>query len=170
MRIIVQTILSIGLLAAIAPTPAAEPKKKPVRTYVIAPRQLHAIENAVVPDAPLVKPERPRKVLVYGRVYTHPESVACCFKTIDPDSLARRIAAAGDFRVERRCGDRGDTNRIPGRKHKHARILPRSGISASWRWRRPIFATEDFATVAHRPSTTRGGRTVTLMETQWCTV
>ena len=35
--------------------------------------------EAAAPDAAPAKPAKPRKVLVYGRVPTHPESVAACF-------------------------------------------------------------------------------------------
>jgi type 1 glutamine amidotransferase len=60
------------------------------RTYVVSPVTARAIENAA-PDSPLVKPSKPRRVLVYGRVPTHPESVACCFKAME--ALGRKSGA-----------------------------------------------------------------------------
>jgi uncharacterized protein len=44
--------------------------------------QVQAIERAA-PDQAAVKPAKPRKILVYGRVPTHPESVPCCFKALE---------------------------------------------------------------------------------------
>jgi len=65
-------------------TTTAQPKRD--RTYVVSAQTLRAIE-AAAPDAPLVPPRRARKVLVYGRVPTHPESVACCFKAMEDPGL-----------------------------------------------------------------------------------
>jgi len=81
MRSTLSVITLIVLLAAAVPATAAAPKK-PDRTYVVSPQTIKAIE-AAAPDAPLVTPKKPRKVLVYGRVPTHPESVACCFKALE---------------------------------------------------------------------------------------
>ena len=39
--------------------------------------------RAAAPEEPLVKPAKPRRVLVYGRVRTHPESVPCCFCAVE---------------------------------------------------------------------------------------
>lgn len=50
--------------------------------YVVSEATARAIEEAM-PDKPIVPPGRPRKLLVYGRVPTHPGSVACCFKAIE---------------------------------------------------------------------------------------
>jgi len=44
--------------------------------------QARAVEKAA-PDQPPARPARPRKVLVYGRVPTHPESVAACFQAME---------------------------------------------------------------------------------------
>ena len=60
------------------------------RTYTVTPQTLRAMEEAS-PGAPLVEPRKPRKVLVYGRVPTHPESVACCFKAME--ILGRKTGA-----------------------------------------------------------------------------
>jgi type 1 glutamine amidotransferase len=60
----------------------AAPPKKSAPTYVVSPQLLGKIEQAA-PGTPFVKPTPPRKVLVYGRVPTHPESVACCFKAME---------------------------------------------------------------------------------------
>jgi type 1 glutamine amidotransferase len=67
---------------------AASPDRD--RTYTVTPETAQAIEKAA-PDAALVKPARPRRVLVYGRVPTHPESVACCFRAMEV--LGRKTGA-----------------------------------------------------------------------------
>jgi type 1 glutamine amidotransferase len=57
-----------------------------------------AIE-AAAPDAPIVAPAGPRKVLVYGRKRTHPDSVPCCFhavKVIGEKTGAYRAVLSGD--------------------------------------------------------------------------
>ena len=51
------------------------------RTYTISAETVRGIEQAA-PGKPLVQPARQRKVLVYGRMPTHPESVVCCFKAL----------------------------------------------------------------------------------------
>lgn len=58
--------------------------------YVVSEKTDRAIEEAA-PDKPVVTPARPRKLLVYGRKPTHPESVACCFKAIE--TLGRKTGA-----------------------------------------------------------------------------
>lgn len=74
------------ILAALAPallaprTTIAQPKQD--RTYVVSTQTLAAIE-AAAPSAAMAKPKQARRVLVYGRVPTHPESVACCFKAME---------------------------------------------------------------------------------------
>jgi type 1 glutamine amidotransferase len=78
--IAVPLLVSVGIAAA--------PDRN--RTYVVSPETARAMEEAA-PDAALVKPARPRKVLVYGRVPTHPESVACCFKAME--ILGRKTGA-----------------------------------------------------------------------------
>jgi hypothetical protein len=68
------------------------------KTYVVSADTIKAIEEAA-PRAPLVKPVQPRKVLVYGRVPTHPESVACCFKAMEilgRKSRAFEAVSSGD--------------------------------------------------------------------------
>jgi type 1 glutamine amidotransferase len=57
-----------------------------------------AIEQAAPDQAP-AKPAKPRKVLVYGRVPTHPESVPCCFKAMEvlgKNSGAFEATCSGD--------------------------------------------------------------------------
>ena len=79
------TLIAAAVGAACTSAPAAEK-----RDYVVSETILRAIERAA-PDAPLLRPARPRKVLVYGRVPTHPESVACCFKALE--ILGRKTGA-----------------------------------------------------------------------------
>lgn len=73
-----------GLVAAISH--AAEPKQP----FVVSQKLAAAIEKAA-PDKPIVEPAARRKVLVYGRWPTHPESVACCFVAMDV--LGRKTGA-----------------------------------------------------------------------------
>ncbi len=47
---------------------------------LMPPARIAAAIQQAAPDRPAVAPAAPRKVLVYGRVRTHPESVPCCFK------------------------------------------------------------------------------------------
>lgn len=49
--------------------------------YTFPAARLRAIEQAA-PEAALVKPAKPRKLLVYGRVPTHGDSVICCFEAM----------------------------------------------------------------------------------------
>jgi hypothetical protein len=58
--------------------------------YVVSETTARAIE-AALPDKPVVPPARPRKLLVYGRVPTHPGSVACCIKAIE--ALGKKTGA-----------------------------------------------------------------------------
>ena len=69
-------------LLSLVPTLRATAQRKLDRTYVVSPQTITAIE-AAAPEEALVAPKKPRKVLVYGRVPTHPESVACCFKAME---------------------------------------------------------------------------------------
>lgn len=87
--VVVMAVLGVILAAAPAPSGAATPKDRN-RTYVVSDATLKAIE-AAAPDTPLVRPAKPRKVLIYGRVPTHPESVACCFKAME--ILGRKTGA-----------------------------------------------------------------------------
>ena len=80
MREILRNIIGIVLVCSAVAAQAAEPEDIE-KTYVVSPQTLQAIEKAA-PAAPLVAPEKSRKVLVYGRVPTHPESVACCYAWI----------------------------------------------------------------------------------------
>ena len=80
-RAVMMALLAYVMSAVFVPqTTGAQPKFD--RTYVVANETLKAMEQAA-PDAPLVPPKKARKVLVYGRVPTHPESVACCFKAME---------------------------------------------------------------------------------------
>jgi type 1 glutamine amidotransferase len=74
--------------SVLAPQATAQPKRD--GTYVVSPQTLKAIE-AAAPDTPVIPPKKTRKVLVYGRVPTHPESVACCFKAME--ILGRKTGA-----------------------------------------------------------------------------
>jgi uncharacterized protein len=122
----VRIITLIGLLAAVVPAWAAGPKKNAVRTYAVSSRQVEAMERAA-PDSPLVKPQKPRKVLVYGRVYTHPESVACCFKAME--ILGRKTGAfaavsSGDPRVFLPDNLRQYDAVVMNNTHERAPLLP----------------------------------------------
>jgi type 1 glutamine amidotransferase len=84
-------LMIVSALAALGASPVlGQAARDAERTYVINERTERAIE-AAAPDAPLVKPAAPRKVLVYGRVPTHPESVVCCFKAMEV--LGRKTGA-----------------------------------------------------------------------------
>jgi type 1 glutamine amidotransferase len=82
MRRIMMVVAVVVFLLSSAPTPRATAQRKPDRTYVVSPQTIKAIE-AAAPEAALVTPKKRRRVLVYGRVPTHPESVACCFKAME---------------------------------------------------------------------------------------
>jgi len=74
-------------------SPRADPSSAPSwndEGFVLPESVAKAIESAA-PAAPVVKPARPRKVLAYGRVPTHPESAAACFKALE--ILARKTGA-----------------------------------------------------------------------------
>lgn len=73
-------ITATAVIAAILTQPSNGAPKPPA--YTIAPKTVQGIEDAA-PDVPLVKPAKPRRVLVYGRMPTHPESVVCCFKAME---------------------------------------------------------------------------------------
>jgi type 1 glutamine amidotransferase len=81
------TAMLFGISATLVSSQAesADPTKPEVSEEVA-----RAIEEAA-PDEPLVQPARPRKVLVYGRVRTHAESVPPCFKAIEV--LGRKTGA-----------------------------------------------------------------------------
>jgi len=87
MRYIVLLALSLLLTAGFAAEKAQNPWDP---NYVVSETVARAIEEAV-PDRPLAVPARPRKLLIYGRVPTHPESVACCFRAIE--TLGKKTAA-----------------------------------------------------------------------------
>jgi hypothetical protein len=81
--------VALGLTAGglfLGSSHAAEPKQP----YVVSEKVAAAIEKAAPAEA-IVAAARPRKVLVYGRWPTHPESVACCFVAMDV--LAKKTGA-----------------------------------------------------------------------------
>jgi type 1 glutamine amidotransferase len=77
-RLLCASVL-IVLLGAFTVAHAAEPQKDVAWP---AEKIVRAIQ-AAAPDAPLVEPAKRRRVLVYGRVRTHPESVPCCFCAVE---------------------------------------------------------------------------------------
>ncbi|MFH1924643.1 MAG: ThuA domain-containing protein [Planctomycetota bacterium] len=79
MRYIIILAMSVGATTVFA-ADGSQDSWDP--NYVVSEKTARAIEEAV-PDRPVVVPARPRKLLIYGRVPTHPESVACCFKAIE---------------------------------------------------------------------------------------
>ncbi|MHC4402515.1 MAG: ThuA domain-containing protein [Planctomycetota bacterium] len=81
---------SAVLLIVISAFACLAAERKRDRTYTVSAQTRQAIE-AAAPEAPLAEPARPRKVLVYGRVPTHPESVACCFVAME--ILGRKTGA-----------------------------------------------------------------------------
>ncbi len=74
-------MVTIGLQAACLLAAAAAGAQQP-RTWKVSAELARKIKAAAPEKAP-AKPARPRKLLVYGRVPTHPESVACCFKAME---------------------------------------------------------------------------------------
>lgn len=80
-------LLTCLLLAVFAPVPLRAQAKK---TYVISAETINKIEQAA-PTKPFVEPAKPRRILVYGRMPTHPESVVCCFKAME--ILAKKTGA-----------------------------------------------------------------------------
>ncbi|HYW81506.1 MAG TPA: ThuA domain-containing protein [Thermoguttaceae bacterium] len=79
-RILLTAVLAIAVSLPALVAAAAPPR--PTGTYDVTPQTARAMYEAA-PATPLVKLAQPRKVLVYGRVPTHPESVACCFKAME---------------------------------------------------------------------------------------
>lgn len=77
-------------LAAAAATAADKPQNPWDPNYKVTEATARAIERAA-PDRPIIKPARARKLLVYGRLPTHPQSVACCFKAVEV--LGRKTGA-----------------------------------------------------------------------------
>jgi type 1 glutamine amidotransferase len=93
---VVTVVLQSACLLAAA---AAEGQQLPPST--VSPQLARQIEDAAPEKAP-AEPARPRKVLVYGRVPTHPESVPACFKAIDilgRKTGAFQAVASGDPQV-----------------------------------------------------------------------
>jgi type 1 glutamine amidotransferase len=80
-RAIMMTLLGYGVSAMSVPQ-TTEAQTKLDRTYAVSAQTVKAME-AAAPDTPVVPPKKPRRVLVYGRVPTHPESVACCFRAME---------------------------------------------------------------------------------------
>jgi type 1 glutamine amidotransferase len=120
------TILPV-LLVALALTPRiliAQAKRD--ATYTVSPGTLAAMEKAA-PDAPIVPPQRPRKVLVYGRVPTHPESVACCFQAIQilgKKTGAFEVVTSGNPTVFRRDHLEQFDVVLMNNTHERAPMLP----------------------------------------------
>ncbi len=75
---------------------AAPPKSD--KTYTLTD-EVAAQISAAAPSQPVAKPRKARKVLVFGRVPTHPESVVCCFhamRAIARKSSAFEVVCSGD--------------------------------------------------------------------------
>lgn len=86
------TGLFLAVLAAAAALPAAD------QSYTLSAETAAKI-TAAAPDAPIAAPLKARKVLVYGRMPTHPESVVCCFhamRAIAEKSGAFEAVSSGD--------------------------------------------------------------------------
>ncbi len=81
------------------PAPPAPPAKaKAPTTYTLTTEIAEKIA-AAAPAEPVAKPKQPRKVLVYGRMPTHPESVVCCFHAMEQiaeKSGAFEVVSSGD--------------------------------------------------------------------------
>ena len=80
---------SAGLALAAAPAD---------KTYTLSDETAARI-SAAAPGEPIAKPQKPRKVVVYGRMPTHPESVVCCFyamEQIAEKSGAFEVVCSGD--------------------------------------------------------------------------
>ena len=78
-----------------APAPA---KPKPPTSYTLTDETARKIA-AAAPTKSISEPKKPRKVLVYGRMPTHPEAVVCCFeamKQIAEKSGAFEVVSSGD--------------------------------------------------------------------------
>jgi len=85
-RAILVTALCLAAGMAWVEARAAAPKEE-----FLVTEQLAAAIREAAPAAPLVKPAAARKVLVYGRWPTHPESVACCFVAME--AIGRKTGA-----------------------------------------------------------------------------
>ena len=78
-----------------APAPA---KPKPPTTYTLTDEVAEKI-TAAASTKPVAEPKKPRKVLVYGRMPTHPEAVVCCFHAMEQiaaKSGAFEVVSSGD--------------------------------------------------------------------------
>ena len=73
-------VLALVLLAGLPAGAVAQDEHHPKVDLTDA--QARAVE-AAAPDKAPAAPGKPRKVLVYGRVPTHPESVAACFQAME---------------------------------------------------------------------------------------
>ena len=85
--------MALAFGAAIAS--AAAPADK---TYTLS-RETAAKISAAAPTEPVARPQKPHRVLVYGRMPTHPESVVCCFyamEQIAEKSGAFEVVSSGD--------------------------------------------------------------------------
>ncbi len=81
-----------------APAPPAKAKTPAPKTYTLSEENAAKI-SAAAPTAPVAKPQKPRKVLVYGRMPTHPEAVVCCFHAMEQiaeKSGAFEVVCSGD--------------------------------------------------------------------------
>jgi type 1 glutamine amidotransferase len=90
-------ILAAATLLATSQQSTAQ-NVKPDKSYVLTD-ELAARISAAAPSKPVAKPRKVRKVLVYGRMQTHPESVVCCFhamKQIAKKSGAFEVVCSGD--------------------------------------------------------------------------
>ena len=89
-------VLAFFVLAVLPAASRAEDEHNPKVNLTDA--QARAIE-AAAPDRAPAAPAKPRKVLVYGRVPTHPESVAACFQAMEilgRKSGAFQVTSSGD--------------------------------------------------------------------------
>ena len=80
------------------PSQPAAAKPKPPATYTLSDENARKIA-AAAPTMPLAEPKKPRKVLVYGRMPTHPEAVVCCFHAMEQiaeKSGAFEVVSSGD--------------------------------------------------------------------------
>jgi type 1 glutamine amidotransferase len=92
----IAVLVAVALLAASQHSMAQV--SKPEKTYTLT-EEVAAQISAAAPSEPVAKPRKARKVLVYGRMQTHPESVVCCFhamKQIAEKSGAFEVVCSGD--------------------------------------------------------------------------
>jgi len=88
--------LTLVVLAGLPAASLAQDEHNP--KVILTDAQALAVE-AAAPDKAPTAPVKPRKVLVYGRVPTHPESVAACFQAMEVlgrKSGAFQVVSSGD--------------------------------------------------------------------------